>query len=61
MTKGIHCCENCVYWTGARNINAALQTTSTISKTGKCINKKGYFNMTMSNIAKCSAYTPLFK
>ncbi|MBQ5968603.1 MAG: hypothetical protein IJL52_00625 [Clostridia bacterium] len=60
-TKGFHCCENCVYWTGAREINGALQTTRAIQKMGKCINKKGYFNLNMSNIAKCNAYEPLFK
>ena len=61
ITKGVKCCANCVYWTGAREINGALQTVNPLSKTGKCINKTGYFNCNMNHIAKCASYTPLFK
>ena len=54
-------CQNCVYWSGARNMDGFTKMTENIDDKGKCTCTSGFFNCNMSHMATCKSFTPIYR
>lgn len=54
-------CQNCRYWSGARELNGFFKTTETQNGTkGKCNNTKSFYSLDMNNMGSCKHFEPIF-
>lgn len=59
LSSNFKVCQNCKYWSGARNIDRMSKYIEALSDSGKCINNQAFYNLNKKAREYCSHYEPV--